>query len=81
MTYPSVSKREENVDKKKKLILKNRGITAHEFADMHVRCAADENFSSIFFKQTSLRIIIVFAKINQTPPEFNLGALLHSLTS
>jgi len=68
------------VHKKKKLFLTNRGITAHEFANMHVRCAADENISSIFFKQTSLRIINVFAKINQTLPEYNLRALLHSLT-
>jgi hypothetical protein len=49
MTYPSVSKRAENVDKKKKLILKNRGITAHVLAKMYVICAADENISSIFF--------------------------------
>jgi len=48
-----VSKKDENVDKKKKRILKNRGITAHEFANMYVRCAADENISSIFFKKTS----------------------------
>jgi hypothetical protein len=81
MTYPSVSERDENVDKKKKRILKNRGITAHKFANMYVRCAADENISSTFFIQTSLKIIIVFAKINQTLPEYNLGALPHALTS
>lgn len=81
MTYPSVSKRDENVDKKKKLNLKNRGITAHEFANIYVRCAVDKNISSIFFIQTSLRIINVVSKINQTPPEYNLGPLLHSLTS
>jgi len=69
MTYPSVSKRDENVDKEKKLILKNRGTTAHEFANMYVRCAADENISSIFFKQTSLRIINILDKINHTLSE------------
>jgi len=48
MTYSSLSERDENVDKMRKLILKNRGITAHKFANMYVRCAADENISSTF---------------------------------
>jgi len=46
MTYPSVSKRDENVDKKKELILKNKGTIAHEFVNMYVRCAGDETFSA-----------------------------------
>jgi hypothetical protein len=74
MECPSVSRTDENVDKVKKSVLKNRTITVHKVINMFVRHEANENVSSTCLNKC------LGQHLNQTPSKYKSGVTLHELT-